>query len=111
MPSESSRQVAALFPAPIEHEHEGGHGVPSDASLRAALKAFISSTGDTSSGHAETESRGNGATTRVSSIKGRSGSSGLHTKVSSDFSPGEGASFVCYYHLWRQLRAPSWDRT
>ena len=46
VPPESSRRVAAHFDqaskAAIRHEHDGGHGVPSDANLRAALKAFIS---------------------------------------------------------------------
>ena len=42
VPCTSSRAVAAHFRAPREHEHEGGHGVPSDAVLRNALKEFIS---------------------------------------------------------------------
>lgn len=41
VPHASSRAVAANFVAPVEHEHGGGHGVPSDAALRAALKSFI----------------------------------------------------------------------
>ena len=42
VPADSSRRVASHFVAPREHEHEGGHGVPSDAQLRTALKDFIS---------------------------------------------------------------------
>lgn len=43
VPAESSRLVASYFPQEgrVEHEHAGGHGVPSDARLRSALKSFI----------------------------------------------------------------------
>ena len=94
VPPESSRKVAALFAEPIVHEHDGGHGVPSDARLRSALKAFI----------LDSEPDKGMRAMPIPSGPGIPAAEGAAPNVSGT---GAECSFTWRYDAWRQLRNPA----
>jgi predicted esterase len=96
---ESSQQVASCFAGAVEHVHEGGHGVPSDATLRAALKDFVRASANAADGPSGSGPGGPGGTRHA----GQDGSisSGEITPAAS--TPAAATRFERDYGAWRQL--------
>ena len=107
VPPKSCLAVAACFDAPRHHPHEGGHGVPSDAPLRAALKEFISSCqGDGGGEGAAVSAAGAGAGSSGAGGDGGGGKSRREKKAArSAWSEDEAGRFLRTHQAWQLLRA------
>jgi predicted esterase len=93
VPPASSKRVAARFSGAREHEHEGGHGVPSDAQLRNALKEFVATaTAQSQGGH-------------MSAALPAKPSSGDAASARDQSNDGVIGSYLHTYMVWRQLHA------
>ena len=102
VPHEASRAVAARFDHVREHEHAGGHGVPSEAALRTALKEFITACMSEAPSTTTTQNGGRaGADANVGAVTSSGGRA--HAVAAPDPLAGASDDLSWRYAAWRQL--------